>query len=195
MREFKMLAVCAVMAGVALNASAGQKTGTTRGEAAARTEYYYGQVVYSSADGKIEYGKTFSLVKRLIDPVAERILETVLQPSEKPGGKPDEYVTELKRAGPTAVFNASDPGKTFTGTLAFSGGAAWAWTVWLYDLKFTAGGSLKGRGELSQGAVKTEKIFTKPDGGATRITEDLKAISLRQYNAQYKKMLAGVEAK
>jgi len=159
-----------------------------------QTRYYYGPVVYSSADGKTKYARTVSLVKRETLPEDGKIIETALQPASRPGGKPEEFTAELSRMDETAVFTVTELGGSFSGTITFTGGAEWAWTKWRYDIKLSDGGSLKGGGRLSAAGIVTKKTFTKPDGRVTLISETLKPISVKRYEALHEKISEGTEA-
>lgn len=156
---------------------------------AANTQYYYGEVIISSPDGKIPYGKSVSLIKRTVDPANNTISEIVLQPPRDPKQKPKDINTTLKRIESSNVFFASDDEKTFEGKLTFTG-SEWSWNNWTYDIKLADGSKLDGVGVLDSAGIKTQKTFYKPDGKASiLIKEDVKSISSAEYDAQHKKMM------
>ena len=150
-----------------------------------RVEYYRGPVEYLSADGKVSYGKSESLVQRTVSPARARIIEEVVQPARKPGQPAQVFVTTLERVGATTRFSASDAGKTFSGTLAYTG-AGWAWDAWTYDIKLAAGGGLTGQGKLDASGLSTDKVLTDAAGKPTTLVrERLARITAAQHAAQH----------
>ena len=105
-------------------------------KAAGGTAYYYGQVSFLSPDGKLPYNKTDSVVKRETLDGGARIIETVTQPGSGHGMRPKEFVTELKRRKKTLVYDASDAGGAFTGTLTYKDPELKTWT---YNIKLKDG--------------------------------------------------------
>jgi hypothetical protein len=158
-------------------------------EALTNTKYYYGDINISSADGKIPYGKTVSLIKRIIEPDKKMITEIVLQP---PRGQeaPHDIKTTLTRLESSNVFSAVDDGRTFEGTLSFEG-KEWAWNKWVYDIKLKDGSKLQGEGALDESGIKTRKMFFNPSGQATLLIEDVKAITSDEYDSRHKRMMEG----
>lgn len=155
----------------------------------ATTKFYFGEVIMSSPDGKIPYGKSVSLIKRTVDPANNTISEIVLQPPRDPKQKPKDINTILKRVESSNVFSAADDEKKFEGKLTFTG-SEWSWNNWTYDIKLADGSKLDGVGVLDASGIKTQKTFYKPDGKASiLIKEDVKLISSAEYDAQHKKMM------
>lgn len=135
--------------------------------------YYYGSVSMLSPDGRLPYNKTESAVKREIMEGGARIIETVTQPGPSHSMKPEIYVTELRRRKKTLVYDVSDKGGTFSGTVTFSDPALRSWT---YDIKLKDGSAITGRGELAKEGILTEKQLT----GVKRpmmVKEKLKPVS------------------
>lgn len=155
----------------------------------ANTKYYFGEVFISSPDGKTPYGKSVSLIKRIVDPSQQTISEIVLQPSRDPKQKPKDINTTLKRAGNSNIFLATDDEKKFEGKLTFAG-AEWDWNNWTYDIKLADGSKLTGIGVMDLAGIKTEKTFFKSDGKASiLIKEDVKVINSDEYEAKHKQIM------
>lgn len=168
-----------IIAGV-LSACAGAVTL----KAAGGTAYYYGQVSFLSPDGKLPYNKTDSAVKREVLDGGARIIETVTQPGSGHSMRPREFITELKRRKKTLVYDATDAGGTFTGTLTYKDPGLKTWT---YNIKLKDGGTIKGSGKLSPEGIQTEKQLS---GGSRPmlVKEDLKTVSEREYKMRVDEM-------
>lgn len=151
--------------------------------------YYYGEVKYSSPDGKIPYGQTISLVKRTVNPEEYSIVEDVIQPARTPGGAASEFITHIVRTDSASlVFNASDEGKTFSGTLTFSAND-WQKNSWIYSIQLCSGGKIEGTGTLSDQGIQTRKtFFNQNEAPTTLIVEDLASISSDRYEEIRKSM-------
>jgi len=150
---------------------------------AATVKYYYGKVLTTSPDGKTPYGPPrFSLAKRTVDQATGTVMEVV-----RNGGK--TFNTTLTRPAKGLAWTAADAEGTFSGTVTFADASLGAWT---YDIVMKNGsGSIKGRGSVDAGGLKTEKVFSDPKGTPrARITEDLREIS----EQEYKKLLTGPAA-
>ncbi len=149
--------------------------------AEAITKYYAGKVITTSPDGSTPYGPAkFSLVKRSLDQKNKRITEWVSQDGKV-------FDTKLIQQNNSAVFNAQDSAKTFSGILTFSGDN-WKWNSWIYDITMTDGsGKISGKGFLTNEGIKTEKYFTKGNIAVVKITEDLKEINYEEFIKQTKK--------
>ena len=146
--------------------------------------YYYGQVSFFSPDGKLPYGNTDSAVKREVMDGGERIVETVTQPGPGHAMSPREFVTELKRRKKTLVYDVSDAGGTFTGSVTYKDSGLKAWT---YDIKLKEGGTIKGSGWLTPEGVKTEKRLLGVARPMT-VREDLKTVSEGEYKMRVDEM-------
>lgn len=146
--------------------------------------YYYGQVLFFSPDGKLPYGDTDAAVKREILDGGARIVETATQPGSSHGMRPKETITELKRRGETLVYDASDVGGTFFGTIVFRDPELKSWIYWM---TFKAGGAMEGSGKLSPEGIKTEKhVF---DGGRPMMLKgEFKVVSERVYKIHVNEM-------
>lgn len=153
-------------------------------KAAGGSAYYYGQVSFFSPDGKMPYGNTDSAVKREILDDGAHMIETVTQPGPSPSMRPKEIITELKRRKKTLVYDASDAGGTFAGTVTFQDPQL---KTWVYDIKLKAGGTIKGAGKLLTEGIKTEKQLSG-GGRPMSVKEDLKAVSEREYKMRISEM-------
>jgi len=158
--------------------------GTVVLKAAGGTAYYYGQVSFFSPDGKLPYNNTDSAVKREVLDGGARIIETVTKPGPAHGMRPKEFVTELRRRKKTLVYDVSDAGGNFTGTVTFKDAGLKTWT---YNIKLKAGGTIKGSGGLTPEGLKTEKRIAGVDRPML-VREDLKTISERDYKMYVNEM-------
>jgi len=139
--------------------------------------YYCGESSFFSPDGRLPYGSAETAVKREILSGGARIIETVTQPGHSPGMPAKTIVTELKRRGKRLVYDVSDAGGTFSGTITFKNGQLNSWT---YDLKLKDGGTVKGSGSLTGEGIRTEKQLT--GGRPMLVKDDLKTASESKYN-------------
>ncbi|MBS1962471.1 MAG: hypothetical protein JST04_09660 [Bdellovibrionales bacterium] len=144
--------------------------------AVATSAFYAGNVSFSSPDGANALGGTTSLVKRVTNRAKREIVETVYQPPKHEGGSMTAIVTHLKRKGSSNVFEASDEGKTFRGTVTFEG-PEWKWTRWTYAIDMLAAGepngmTVSGEGEISPYAIKTSKTLSDANGDATLLVRE-----------------------
>ncbi|MFZ4714933.1 MAG: hypothetical protein ACOYL6_14535 [Bacteriovoracaceae bacterium] len=152
-------------------------------------KYYYGSVKYFGADGLTPIGDTVSLLERTIDPETNSITEVVLQPKTA-GEKAQAYTTHIERIDGGNTFKTYDDGKTFSGTMVYSGDD-WKWNQWSYDLN-VMGGLLKGKGQLSSAGIETEKTFTKKTGEIVMLIRDqLSEISAKKYQKLKKEISSG----
>lgn len=159
--------VVAVLIGIALPRSV---------YAVATSAFYAGNVSFSSPDGANTLGGTTSLVKRVTNAAKREIVETVYQPAKAPGAPVTPIVTHLKRKGSTNVFEASDEGKTFRGTVTYDG-PEWKWTHWTYAIEMLSGGeptgqTVTGEGEISPYSIKTSKTLSDASGNATLLVRE-----------------------
>ncbi len=115
------------------------------------TAYFYGPVVYTSAEGGRGVGNASSLVQRIVRPGSAEIEEYVLQPASQTGERAVDHVAKLRRIGDSAKFAAIDAESTFSGTMTFVG-PEWAYTSWTYELVLSAGGTLVAPAPLGQPA-------------------------------------------
>ncbi len=168
------------MIAAALSACAG----TVALKAAGGAAHYYGQVSFFSPDGKIPYNNTESAVKREILDGGARIIETVTQPGHGHSMRPREIITTLKRRKKTLVYDASDAGGTFTGSVTFKDPELKTWT---YDIKLKTGGELKGSGRISPDGIKTEKQLSGV-GRPMSAREDLRTVSEDIYKMRVSEM-------
>jgi hypothetical protein len=158
--------------------------------AMASTNYYFGDVNFSSPDGKQSYGKTISLIKRTVVPSMSKIIEIAVQPSRNPKGKADKYITTLSRVGGSNKFLVRDEGNTFSGYMDFKG-SEWKWNNWKYNISMKSGEKIAGEGRLDQEGLKTKKLFIGKDGKPTmQIKENLKSISETEYKKQYDQLMS-----
>lgn len=148
--------------------------------------YYFGEATFLSADGKQVFGKTPSLVKRVIQPRFQRINETVLQPPTNPEQLAQDIETSLVRIGKSNDFNVTDNGHTFSGVMRFTG-TGWNLPTWTYDLKLRSGGKMVGKGSVGPEGIKTEKVFQGEH--VTMIREDLRPITAEEYARRHQEML------
>lgn len=151
-------------------------------------EYYYGDVIFFSPDEKTIYGKSVSLVKRIIDPSNNTITEIVEQPPRDRKQQPINIRTVLTRLGNLNIFSAIDDGHTFSGSLSFSG-SEWNWDKWTYEIKMSDGSKLDGIGFIDAAGLKTQKTFYKPDGKASvKLKENLNTINSAEYDIRHKEI-------
>lgn len=154
--------------------------------AEAQTEYFVGSIQASSADGQTPYGPPKNTaIKRVINAEKGTIIETVL----------DEGVprtTTLQRRGETAIFDATDVKKTFSGTLKFAGEDVWAPTGWTYDLKVKQGNwRLRGEAKLSPTALLTTKRLAQGDGPVrVKMVGRFKRVDAKTYETTLKRLAA-----
>ncbi len=154
--------------------------------AVGRVSYYAGNVTFTSPDGSTSYGGTTSLVKRTVNQARREITEIVLQPAKRAGEPVVPIVTHLRQRGTSSTFEARDEGKTFRGTLIFSG-PAWKWTHWTYAIELTANGDatgekLSGEGDVTPLEISTAKLLTDAAGKpAVSIREKLDRVSPVEY--------------
>lgn len=143
----------------------------------ANVKYYYGDVIITSADGKIPYGPTkHSLIKRTINKELKIITELVIQGKET-------FDTELKQINNSTKFSANDKLNSFNGFVEFTG-TDWNWEKWTYDIKMNdKSGNIIGNGLLNENGIETEKYFTDSLGNKmVKIIEKLKNINQKEYN-------------
>jgi hypothetical protein len=153
------------------------------------TQFFFGDVVMTSPDGKVPYGKTVSLVKRQVNPSAKTITETILQAPRDPRQKPKDIVTTLTWVKDSNEFAVRDADGTFAGSMTFAG-ADWSWNQWTYDITLTDGSRLTGSGSLDSGGIKTEKTLLDPSGKpAVHLQEDLRSIPSEEYQLRHKQLM------
>ncbi len=158
--------------------AAGTKSDKVSDPAADEVRYYGGAYTTMSPDGKQPYGPPVPVVgKRTLKKNDGLILEVLDMP------KRHFDVTLTRTEGST--FTGTDAGKTWTGTIEYSG-EEWGWNSWTYAIKLTDGsGTLKGKGSLEDGKMETDKTFYDPSGAAkARILESLNAVTAAEYEAK-----------
>lgn len=177
------LSSAALLAGLGLGCASGGEAVKDDGAEAAAAEkpahaeaHFRGTSQAMSPDGAMMFGPpTPVLVKRTLMPADGVIVEDVHH------GK-DHHLTTLVQKGETGVFEASDDGAGFTGTVTFAGDP-YAPGSWTYDITMADGsGRLTGEGSLSDAGIKTAKTFASPDGVTrARIVDDLAPIDAATY--------------
>lgn len=146
---------------------------------------YEGTTTVTSPDGATPYGAPAPVVvRRTVSPSEGTISEHVVSPGE-------EHPTTLTRVDDSNVFQATDDGNTFSGTLTFEG-PEWEWTSWTYDISMTDGsGALRGTGRLEGNVMENEKIFAGPEGDPqARITEHLEQLDHETCETRLREVLA-----
>jgi hypothetical protein len=141
-----------------------------------RVSYYAGNVTMTSGDGTTAYGGTTSLVKRTVNRARHEITETVIEPAKKAGEPAVEIVTHLKARGKTSIFDVEDEGRTFRGTMTFSGND-WKRTHWTYEIEMLENGAptgvtLSGDGDISPTSIRTRKVIADADGNSMMLVEE-----------------------
>ncbi|MDG1841548.1 MAG: hypothetical protein P8I93_04280 [Crocinitomicaceae bacterium] len=147
-----------------------------------KPKYYYGEVQFSSPDGKIFYGSTKSLVKRQILEKEAKIIETVKQDGQI-------IPTILFRKNNTNEFIASSADEDFTGGIIFEEGEDWKWTKWKYNIFLPKEKLiLIGKGELLNNIIKTEKFLIDEKGEKkVKLTEELKELKKKEFTKLWNK--------
>jgi hypothetical protein len=146
-------------------------------------QFFQGTVTTSSLDGATPFGAPVpSLVRRVVDPAASRVIEEVHQRGQT-------FVTILKRVhgeldtADNLVFTAADTAGSFHGIVTFADQALSAWS---YDLEVTSptaghlGGSLPGDGariDPVSGVLTVRKIFSDK----VLVREEYQPITERAY--------------
>ncbi len=151
-------------------------------------EHYVGTIQTSSADGKTPYGPARgSVVKRVVDPERGTIVETVFD------GDSLRKAT-LRQRGKTAVLDASDTEKSFTGTLTFSGPKIWSPTGWRYQLVVKKGDwHITGEAQLTKTGMNIQKLLAPGKAAPTvRITETYKRVKGAVFIAELARLQAEV---
>jgi hypothetical protein len=153
------------------------------------TSYFYGNTAIKSGDGKTLRGTSVSLVKRVVDPAANLITETVVQPPRDPKTPPREIVATLKRRPGTNIFDATDSENTFKGKVTYSGDV-WKWNAWTYDIDLKDGNRVQGKGTLDGAGIHTKKsLSNKMEIVTVQIMEDLMTIDEATYNQRRSEIL------
>jgi len=145
--------------------------------------WYAGTSRTTSPDGETVYGPAVNiLVKRIVQPAQNRILEIVHHPGER-------FEAQLIRLEKSTTFAASDEGKSWTGFLEFSG-KEWSWDSWSYFVRMSDGsGSLIGKAKLMERTFTIEKFFHDAAGKKkARLFEELRSISENEYQDRLRKM-------
>ena len=154
--------------------------------------FFYGEVHLFAPGGQTRLARTVSLVRRTVSPDRAEITEEVLQPSRAKGGTPPEFTVRLTRQNGSTVFDATDGGKTFSGTMAFDAGTEWNWDSWSYDFRLADGGGMHGKGRLNGKGIQTVKTLTDPEGKPSiLLREDLETISAERYEELREKIRTG----
>ena len=147
---------------------------------AVTTEYYSGEVSFLSPDSSTSFGKTTSVVKRVINKKKAFILETVVQPDSGSKLNYQTHISKLVRIKNTANFLVSDPDNTYSGEVAFTGDD-WNWSEWTYDLTMATGEKIRGNGRITLDGMETEKQFLREGTVVMNIKEVLLKVSEREY--------------
>ena len=160
---------------------------------AAAPAFYFGEVIYVKEQSK-EKSVALSLVKRVVLPEENRIVETVV---EKRDGIAMEFETRLLRVGKTNSFELDMRGFPIKGMMNFVG-EEWNWNGWSYDFlaQLPKGTQLiRGHGAIAaNGHIVTSKTIEILEQGAdvNRIlrTEDLAPVSEAIYEAKRTELLS-----
>jgi hypothetical protein len=91
----------------------------------------------------------------------------------------------MTRRGKTLVFDATDDGKTFTGTLTYASDKLDSWT---YDIQMTGGGSVKGKGRIDAKGVHTDKQVVMRAGPSMKVIEELAPVTEATYTQHHQKL-------
>ncbi len=148
--------------------------------------YFFGDVDYYSADGKVHYTGTHSLIKRTTSPKNSNIIEELIQPTRVEGKAfAFQSTTTITRVDSTKTLIATDDAHSFIGKMKFKG-TDWQWSGWTYSLVLIGGrfdgGKLVGEAKLNEAGLKiTKHVFTKD--GNSMVIEDLKKISSEEFEA------------
>lgn len=161
--------------------------------AAPAPAFYFGEVTYLNEQTK-EKGTALSLVKRVVLPEQNRIVETVV---EKRDGIATEFDTRLLRIGKTNSFELDLRGFPIKGVMNFVG-EEWNWNGWNYDFlaQLPKGTQLiRGQGAIfPNGHIETTKTIEILVQGedTTRIvrTENLAPVSEAAHTAKRAELLA-----
>jgi hypothetical protein len=157
--------------------------GEGEGEAAPEVAFYVGTVTTTDPDTGASFGPAKdTAVSRTIDPVAHTIVEEVLDGA-------DTIITTMSQRENSNVFDASDDGATFSGTLTFTG-APFHFTGWSYDLSLTdLSGTIEGSATIDDEGIATDKVFKDAGGVAqARIQDALAAVDEATYDREHDRL-------
>lgn len=180
-RDIFKLPKAALLLALCLNVAYTQSNSAPKEQAA----YYFGEAKIVSPTGQ-PFSSTLSLVKRVLKPAEDRIIEQVV--FLDPRRPAEEHITILDVKG--SVLSIRDEGGSFTGEGQLQG-KAWEWSGWKSSIKFTDGkGTLKSEDTLTVNGIQAKKWFYRPDGKVSAvITEELKPISKEAYELLRSKLL------
>ena len=142
-------------------------------------KFYTGTVTTSHPDTGVPFGPAEDTVtKRTVDAAARTIVEEVVSQ-----GLP--IVTTMTERGDTNVFDASDDGGTFSGTLTFDG-SDFAFTGWTYFIELTDGsGVITGVATIDDENILTHKTYSDHSGTAQALIADaLHVVDEDTYDAE-----------
>ena len=174
--------LCASISACA-GASAAEGEGEGEGEGEPEVAFYVGTVTVTDPNTGASFGPPQdTVVKRTDDTFAGTIVEEVLDGT-------DTIITTMTRRGNTNVFDASDDGATFTGTLTYTGTPG-AFSGWTYAIVLTDGsGAIEGSATIDALGIATDKTFRDPDGLArARIQDALSAVDEATYAAEHDRL-------
>ena len=152
-----------------------------------QTTYFLGEVKMTSPSGQ-PYGSSISLVKRLLKPAENKIVESVLSVDPKQPAR--EYTTIFDVKG--SKFTVKDEEGTFAGEGELLG-KAWEWGGWKYSVSMLGErkGTLIAEDTFVGGSLRVKKSFQSPDGQVRVLfSEDLKPISKEMYEILHARLLA-----
>jgi len=153
------------------SSSDGTADGDSEDASSVVVQFLQGTSTTTSPDGSIPYeGPTPVLAKRTVDATNGTILEESWH-----GG---EYRKNLATLRPgTLIFDVSDEGKTYEGTLTFAT-EDWVYGSVTYDIAMATGnGTITGTGVWDNGTYTTDKMYSENGAAVAKIVESLGTIT------------------
>lgn len=155
-RAFAILS-CAFFIGCA---SSSAPSGAPSGAATRSEICYSGSTLILEANGRA-VGQAGTLMRRVVDPQKNTILEDVLSYDPRPDQAPQRSLVTITVDGNT--FSVRDKEDAFKGTGEFQG-ESWQWTAWSSVVELPDGHKITSSDSISDGTILSEKKLYDPSG-------------------------------
>jgi hypothetical protein len=151
-------------------------------------QYFAGTSTISGPDGRV-YGKSETLIERVVDPAREQIIERVLAPDRKHPGRFQEFIVDMRVDALRGELVMQERGNAFKGDGKLMGDL-WGWNAWQTTSLLPDGTRVEARDRFDNGVLIADKQVLSADGKLqVKVAERHQPIDAAEYERRYFRLM------